>query len=68
MTDDTRGAIQDLAVVGVAAIAIYFVARNPSLRRTAWRAVKYGLFTAAPAFLWQETRRAWAMTAPPSHP
>lgn len=64
MTDDTRGAIADLAVVGVAAIAIYFVARNRSLRRATWRAVKYGLFTAAPALLWQETRRAWEMSAP----
>ena len=60
MTDDTRGAIVDLALLGVAAAAVYVVVRTPSLRRAAVRLLKYGLFTAAPAYLWQETTRAWA--------
>jgi hypothetical protein len=63
MTDDTRGALADLALIGVAAVATYYVARTPSLRRAAWQLLKYGLFTAAPTFLWQETTRAWAESA-----
>ena len=63
MTDDTRGAIADLALVGVAAIALYVVVTTPSLRRTAGRLLKYGLFTAAPTYLWQEVTRAWAESA-----
>ena len=59
MTDDTRGAIADLAVIGVAAIAAYFVARNPPLRRAVWRALRYGVLNAAPNLLWRETTRAW---------
>ena len=59
MTDDTRGAIADLAVIGVAAIAAYLVARNPPLRRAVWRALSYGVLSAAPQLLWQETTRAW---------
>jgi hypothetical protein len=60
MTDDTREAIVDLALLGVAAVAVYVVMRKPALRRAAWRLLKYGLFTAAPTYLWQETARAWA--------
>jgi hypothetical protein len=66
MTDDTRGAIIDLAVLGVAAAALYFVVKRPPLRRTAWRLLKYALFTAAPTYLWQEVTRAWAESAPAS--
>ena len=60
MTDDTRGAIVDLALLSVAAVAVYVVVTTPSLRRATWRLLKYGLFTAAPTYLWQETTRAWA--------
>lgn len=60
MTDDTRGAIIDLALLGVAAVAVYVVVKTPALRSTTWRLLKYGLFTAAPTYLWQETTRAWA--------
>ena len=59
MTDDTRGAIADLAVVGVVSIALYFVATRPPLRRIVWRALKYGALTAAPNLLRQEITRAW---------
>jgi hypothetical protein len=62
MTNDTRAAVADLAVVGAAAIAAYFVARNPPLRRAVWRALKYGALTAAPRVLWQETTRAWSLS------
>lgn len=62
MTDDTRGALLDLALVGAATAAVYLIASNPPLRRMAWRALKYGLFTAAPTLLWQETTRAWALS------
>ena len=60
MTDDTRGAMIDVALLGVAAVAVYFVVKRPALRRTTWRLLKHGLFTAAPTYLWQEITRAWA--------
>jgi len=63
MTEDTRGALGDLAILGVAAVAVYFVARTPPLRRAAWQLLKYGLLTAGPAFLRQEVNRAWAESA-----
>ena len=63
MTDDQREALVDLALVGLGAVAVYYVLKTPSLRRTAWQLVKYGLFTAAPTYLWQETTRAWAESA-----
>ena len=63
MTNDTRGAIADLAVIGVGAVAVFFIARNPPLRRAVWRALKYGVCTAAPRVLWQETTRAWSESA-----
>jgi hypothetical protein len=63
MTDDDRRALVDLAVVGVASVAAYFVLRNPQLRRTAFRVFKYVTLTAAPRLMWQETTRAWAESA-----
>jgi hypothetical protein len=60
MTDDTRGAIIDLAVLGVAAVAVYLVVKTPALRRPTSRLLKYALFSAAPTYLWHETMRAWA--------
>ena len=65
MNDETRGALADLAAIGAATVAVYFVATNPPLRRTLWRALKYGVFTVAPRLLWQETARAWAESAAP---
>ena len=62
MTDDTRAAVADLVVVGVAAVAAYLVAKNPPLRRAVWRALNYGALTAAPRLLWQETTRAWSLS------
>lgn len=59
MKDDTRAAIADLAMCGVVAVAVYYVVRNPVLRHRTWRLLKYGAFTAAPTWLWQETARAW---------
>jgi hypothetical protein len=58
MTDDQARALRDLALVALGAVAAFYVIRTPSLRRPAWMLVKYG-FTAAPAYLWQETTRAW---------
>jgi hypothetical protein len=62
VSDDTRDVLVDLVLLGVAAVAVSVVVRNPSLRRATWRLLKYGLFTAAPTYLWQETTRAWAET------
>ena len=62
MTDDTRGALADLAFLAAATAGLYFVLSNPVLRRLAWRALKYGVGTAAPQLLWQETSRAWALS------
>jgi hypothetical protein len=50
-------------VFGVAALAAFYVLRTPSLRRATWRLLKYTLFTAAPAYLWHETTRAWEQTS-----
>jgi hypothetical protein len=66
MTDDTRGAIADLAVLGAVAIALYFVATKPALRRVAWGALTYGALTAAPNLLREEITRAWSESASPS--
>ena len=63
MTDDDRAALIDLAIVSAASLAAYLVFRNPQLRRTAWRALKYAAFTAAPRLMWQETTRAWEESA-----
>ena len=56
MTDDTRAALLDLAMVSIAAVAAVYVLKTPSLRRV----LTYALFTAAPQYLWRETTRAWA--------
>lgn len=56
-------ALADLALVALGAVAAIYILRTPPLRRLAWRGLKYGLFTAAPALLWQETTRAWAESA-----
>ena len=63
MNDENRGAIADLAVVGAASMVLYLVATKPVLRRTVWRALKYGVFTAAPNLVWREVTRAWADSA-----
>lgn len=63
MTSDARGAIADLAVLGAVSVALYFVATRPPLRRVVWRALKYGVGTAAPSLLRQEITRAWAESA-----
>ena len=63
MTDDTRGAIADLAAIAVAAVAVYVVAKNPPLRRAVARALQYGVLSAAPRLVWQETTRAWSESA-----
>ncbi len=61
--DDQREALVDLVLVCLGAVAAYYVVKTPSLRRGAWRMLKFGLFTAAPTYVWQETTRAWAETA-----
>jgi hypothetical protein len=63
VTDDTRGAIIDLALLGVAVVAVYVVVTRPPLRRSSWRLLKYALLTALPTYVWQETTRAWAESA-----
>ena len=68
MTDDDRRALVDLAVVGVASVAAYFVLRNPQLRRTAFQVLKYVTLTAAPRLVWEETTRAWAVRSSRSVP
>ena len=60
MTDDHVQALVDLTVVAIGAVAAVYILKTPSLRRGAWRALRYGLFTAAPSLLWQQTTRAWA--------
>jgi hypothetical protein len=61
--DDQREALVDLALLGLGAVAAYYVLKTPSLRRAAWHLLKYGIVTAAPTVLWQETTRAWAESA-----
>jgi hypothetical protein len=63
MREDTRAAITDLAILGVAAVAVYYVAKTPALRRLAWKLIKYGVVTAGPVYLRQEVTRAWAESA-----
>lgn len=56
-------ALADLALVALGVVAAIYVLKTPPLRRLVWRGLKYGLFTAAPSLLWQETTRAWAESA-----
>jgi hypothetical protein len=63
MTDDQREALVDLVLVCLGAVAAFYVIKTPPLRRAAWRLLKYGLFTAAPAYVWEETTRAWSESA-----
>jgi hypothetical protein len=50
-------------LLGVAgAVAGYFVLRNPTLRRAAWRAVRIGLTTTIPGYLLREATGAWRET------
>jgi hypothetical protein len=63
MSDATRGALADLAVLGGVSLALYFIATKPALRRVVWRAMKYGVLTAAPTVLRQEVTRAWSESA-----
>lgn len=62
MTDDRAQALVDLAVVSLGVVAAIYVMKTPPLRRIVGRALKYGLFTAAPSLLWQEVAHAWAET------
>ncbi|MGH2500851.1 MAG: hypothetical protein ACRDF0_12300 [Candidatus Limnocylindria bacterium] len=62
MGRDHAQALIDLAVVVLGVVAAVYVLKTPSLRRDVWRVLRYGLFTAAPALLWQETTRAWGET------
>jgi hypothetical protein len=64
---ERSAALADLALVALGAVAVIYVLRTPPLRRIVWRGLKYGLFTAAPALLWQETTRAWAESARAPH-
>ena len=64
MTDDHARALADVAVVGLGAVAAYYVVRTPPLRRAAWRLLKYGVLTAAPGYVWREITHAWAESAP----
>jgi hypothetical protein len=63
MKDDHAQALIDLIVVGLGAVAAVYVFRTPPLRRAVWRVMKYGVFTAAPRVLWQETTHAWSESA-----
>ena len=63
VTNDYRGALVDVAVVVLGAVAAVYILKTPSLRRAAWRLLKYGFLTAAPHYLWQETAQAWAESA-----
>jgi hypothetical protein len=63
MADDHVQAIIDLTVVAIGVVAVVYILKTPSLRRGAWRALRYGLLSAAPSLLWQETTRAWAESA-----
>ena len=63
MTEDTRGALADLAVLGVVAIGLWVVATKPAVRRIVLRGLKYGALTAAPALLRDEVTRAWSLSA-----
>lgn len=60
MREDHKQALVDLTVVGLGAVAAVYVWRTPSLRRMAWRLLKYGALTAAPQLVRQEVTRAWA--------
>lgn len=65
MTNDNRAALVDLAILGVASVAVYYVVKTPSLRRAAWRLLKFGLLTVGPEAMRREFARAWADTERP---
>jgi hypothetical protein len=67
MASDAKRAVADLAVAAVGAAVAVYILKNPPLRRFVWRLAKYGVGTVLPGYLVQETKRAWADTAP-KHP
>jgi hypothetical protein len=63
MHEDRAQALVDLALLGAGAVAAIWILKTPPLRRATWRTIKSLVFTAAPAWLWQQTARAWAESA-----
>jgi hypothetical protein len=63
MTQEQAETVADI-ILAVAAIgAAVYVVRNPSLRRTAWRALR-GAAAAAGPWLIAEAQHAWAASRP----
>ena len=60
MTSDRMSAAAEVVVAAIAAAAAVYIMRRPPLRRLAWQVAKYAVGTILPAYLVQETRRAWA--------
>jgi hypothetical protein len=64
MSRATSEALANVAIASLGAMAAYYIATRPHLRRMAWRALKYAVLTGVPQYLWDETRRAWEASDP----
>ena len=62
MTQANAHTVANLVLGVAAAVAGYFVLKNPSLRRAAWRVLKIGFTTTIPRYLLREATEAWRET------
>ncbi|HEV8347837.1 MAG TPA: hypothetical protein VGQ16_14775 [Vicinamibacterales bacterium] len=59
MTSATARTVTNVVLVSAGVAAAFVILTNPPLRRLAMRATKLWLGVSVPAYLLDETRRAW---------
>ena len=59
MTSATARTVTNVVLVSAGVAAAFVILTNPPLRRLAWRATKLWLGAGVPAYLLDQTRRAW---------
>jgi len=59
MTEATARTVANVVLVSVGVAAAFVILTNPPLRRLAMRATRLWLGAAVPAYLLDQTKRAW---------
>jgi len=59
VTSATARTVTNVVLVSAGVAAAFVILTNPPLRRLAWRATKLWLGAGVPAYLLDQTRRAW---------
>ncbi len=62
MTEHNARRVSNILLGVAGAVAAYFILKNPSSRRIAWRVLKVGLGTTVPGYLLKEAASAWEET------